>query len=95
MRFFSSLTFAGLGASREAQCDSACPGPDAGLVDVFYSGPFVPTFVGGSRYQNFTVTIPSFYEAGQDAQVMAALFSLTGAVGIPVLDTIAVILEVV
>ncbi|KAF9068874.1 hypothetical protein BDP27DRAFT_1326415 [Rhodocollybia butyracea] len=82
-----------------ALCNGACPGtgPDAGLVDVFYSGPFVTTSVPGSsaRFQNFTVTVPSFFEAGQNAQVTAALFTLTGAVGIPVLETIAVVLEIV
>ncbi|KAF9069441.1 hypothetical protein BDP27DRAFT_1325349 [Rhodocollybia butyracea] len=67
----------------------------ANSLDVFYTGPFIATFVGTSRYQNFTVTIPSFYEAGQFAQVTAALFTLTGAGAFPALETIAVVLEVV
>lgn len=67
-----------LGISQCFDGADSCSGAEGGLVDVFYTGPFIPTFVGTSRYQNFTVTIPSFYEAGQFAQVTAALFTLTG-----------------
>ncbi|KAE9406225.1 hypothetical protein BT96DRAFT_972014 [Gymnopus androsaceus JB14] len=79
-----------------SQCfNNACPGTETGLGDVFYNGPFVPTFVGTNRYQNYTVTIPSFLEAGDLAQVTASLFVLTGAAAFPTLETIYIALEVV
>jgi len=78
-----------------SQCFGACPGDDAPLGDVFYNGLYETTFVGTNRYQNFTVTIPSFYEAGTLAQVTAALLTLTGASAFPDLETISIPLQVV
>ncbi|KAF9069440.1 hypothetical protein BDP27DRAFT_1363285 [Rhodocollybia butyracea] len=84
-----------LGISQCFTGADSCSGPGGGLVDVFYAGPFNATFVGTNRFQNFTVTIPSFYEPGQFAQVTAALFTLVGAEATPNLDTIAIVLQVI
>ncbi|KAF9031191.1 hypothetical protein BDP27DRAFT_1455817 [Rhodocollybia butyracea] len=85
-----------LGISQCFNGADSCSGAGGGLFDVFYTGPFNATgLVGANHFQNFTVTIPSFFEAGQFAQVTAALFALVGAEENPSLETTAVILEVV
>jgi hypothetical protein len=65
------------------QCTAPCPDPTDRLGTVLYAGAFNPQFPPPSTpnhepQQNFTVTVPSFFQSGQTVQLAALVYTLVG-----------------
>jgi hypothetical protein len=65
------------------QCTAPCPDPTEELGNVLYAGPFNPVFPPPTTpnhepQQNFTVTVPSFFQSGQTVQLAALVYTLIG-----------------
>ncbi|KAJ5273306.1 hypothetical protein N7478_008431 [Penicillium angulare] len=71
-----------------ADCAYTCYLPNIGMGTVLYNGAFDPVYHETylPPYQNFTVTVPSKFPAG-NLQVNVAHFSLVGAGPTPVMET--------
>ena len=66
------------------QCTtSPCPSPLDQLGDVLYAGAYNPVFPPPSTQnhepqENFTVTVPSFFQCGETVQLAALVYTLIG-----------------
>ncbi|KAF9524265.1 hypothetical protein CPB83DRAFT_898019 [Crepidotus variabilis] len=73
-----------------------CPPPSGQLGSVLYTGQFSPQPMGmGQYYQNFTVTVPSYFQAPNKAQLATARLHLIGAGPSPNLELNTVSLNIV